>query len=211
MNNINLVPNQYKKAFNRKWFVALGIVGVVGCLILLAFLAFIPVNKIREEKNREIILDKALSSQQIERVKNVINQVNAKENEKEKMLLTLKTINSPSLITKKSLDIIVESAPKGLRMGRLEMKNLDSKTYITGKARNATNISQYIILLHNTNQFQQISYTIEQKDKPELEGWIDYHIEIQDHMLVEKNKDLEAEQGIEDEQEPEEIESEDIL
>jgi len=211
MNNINLVPNKYKKSYSQKWFIALGGVGAIVCIGALVFLAFIPINKIKQEESKQIALEERLKSETIQEVKNVINQVNAKENEKEKTLLMLKEINLPSPITKKSMDVIVESAPKDFRMSKIKLTNLDSKIDITGKTKNVTNVAEYIILLHNTKQFQQINYTVEKKEDPELAGWMDYHIEMQDRTLIEKQKDLENQVNIEDEQELEETGGEDIL
>lgn len=208
MNNINLVPSQYKKAYSRKWFIIFGILGVVCCIMILIFLSFIPINKIKKEENRQISLEKSLKSKEIEGIKNIINEINIKESEKQKLVSILNDIGIHSSVTKQTMDIIVGNAPKGLRMNTINIKNLDKTIYITGKAKHSKNIVEYIILLYNTNQFQHISYRTKQQDKTEEEEWVEYSIEIQGHNVTKEAKDLEI-QGIF--KESEEIEGGGIL
>jgi len=209
MNNINLVPNQYKKAYSQKWVVVLGMIGFIFCVMGLVFLAFIPINQIKEEENKQIALEERLKSEEIQQVQRVINEVNEIVNKKEKALLILDEIDTPSPITRRTMDIIVESAPRNLRISTMKIQKSDNTIHISGKAKQSENVAEYIILLHNTKQFEKINYIIEQKNKTEQGDWIEYSIEMQDYMLVKRIKDLETQESIESE--PEEIGSEDIL
>lgn len=51
MNQINLVPVEYKKQQRRKWYVLFGALGGALVILILITLAFIPVFKIRSAKN----------------------------------------------------------------------------------------------------------------------------------------------------------------
>jgi len=211
MNNINLIPNQYKKSYSQKWFIGAGIGSAILCVIVLVFLAFIPINKIKEEENKQMVLEESLKDKKFEQVESIMKEVNAIESEKEEMLLTLKEIDVPTPITRETMDIIVESAPKDLRMSTISIESSENLIHIEGKAKHAKNVAEYIILLHNTKQFQHTSYMIEQKNKAEQGDWIEYSIEIQDHVLIEKMKEKEVQKSSKEQQELDEMGGEDIL
>lgn len=211
MNNINLVPNQYEKSYSQKWIIITGIAGAALAVVLLVFAAFIPIYKIREEEDRKMALQRSLESSALAQVEEVMDEVELKESEKATLLASLEEIDLPTPVSRQTMDVIVGSAPKGLRMNTVDVSNLDNTITISGMAQHTEKIAEYIILLYNTKRFENISYTTKYEDTSKTGEWVEYDINIQGYIAEEVTEDPETEGDIEGETESEETEGEGVL
>lgn len=199
MNGINLVPNQYNKAYYRRWFISLGIVGGILTIIILAFLAYIPVSKIKVEEKKLIELDTQLESEKLKEVKKVLEEFKNVEQEKSDIESTLQNLDIPSHVTRQTMDTIVGSAPKGLRIDEMIIENEGNAASIKGKAKNISNVAQYIVQLYDTGQFENMTYSANQSDDLKLGEWIEYSIHIQFKSLLEEIQDIKEQEQIQEE------------
>lgn len=192
MNNINLVPIEYEKSFKRKWYVGLGVsAGVIG-IVSLMVVAFIPIQQIKMEQEKQAILDQKINREELEIVKAIAEEIKQNQAEKTKAESMVEQINLPSYVTRETMDILVAGAPKGLKMDSLTVGGSEDRIAINGNAEHVTKVVEYIVRLHRTKEFENITYTTNQSGNTELEGWIAYNIDIKLKSLLEEEAIEEA-------------------
>lgn len=199
MNQINLIPIKYKKRQQRRWYILFGSLGSIVVLIVLINLALIPVFGIKEAIKEQEILTEDLASAKILETKMIVEEVKVAKQKNSKAANELQELDVPAHITRLTMDSVVGSAPKGLRMNQVIMENKDQSIIIDGHAKDVNNVAQYIVQLYNTGQFDIVDYAISPKSDTTIPGWFDYNIRI-------KSKNSLSEEAAEETEEIEEIE-----
>ncbi|HHX62084.1 MAG TPA: hypothetical protein GX707_15450 [Epulopiscium sp.] len=178
MNHINLVPLQYKQSFKRRWYIGGGISAGILVIIGLSHLIYLPLHQIKMAEKEQVALDAKLSSEVLADIKNMIEEIALVEKEKSQVEQNLKEMNKPSHASRQTLDIIVANAPGGIRINQITIDGPSNTTNIRGSAQNIASIAQYIGGLHNTQQFQEITYTTSPNSDQDIKWKIEYDIDI---------------------------------
>lgn len=199
MNGINLVPNHYNKAYQRKWIIGLGTFGILLVTTVLIILAFIPINQIKQEEQRSVELDRKLTGEALEEVKMILQDIQNMNIEKDTIEQTLQSIDTPEYITRKTMDIIVNGAPDGFRMNEILMQSTEGTINIKGQAKQIKNVAEYIVYLHSIGQFENITYSTQRHEELGLEQPFEYNIQFQIKSLqTESNKVEQSEETSEE-------------
>ena len=218
MNQINLVPVEYKKQQRRKWYVLFGALGGALVILILITLAFIPVFKIRSAKNLQEELTEELATKNMVETRMILDETEEAYISSNKASKLLEELDVPSHITRQTMDVVVGSVPRGLRMNEVRMDKDENGIVVAGYARSITKVGQYIVQLYNTEQFNIIEYTAGSIEESPVPGWMEYSITIQPRFFVEAEEKAEAaaaeeeseegEEGQESDEEDEEAEEE---
>ena len=184
MNQINLVPIEYKKRYRRKWYILLGAVGgAVTCMVLIT-LALIPTFQIAAAEKEQERIAAELSTKEIVETKAVLAQIDEAHQRNDKAGKLLVELGDPTHITRQTMDTVVGNVPKGLRMNAVTMEHKDHTILIEGHARSITKVAQYVVQLYNTGQFDIIEYESKPNEGKDLIGWMDYNIKIKPNNLL---------------------------
>lgn len=187
MNHINLVPIEYKKTLKRKRYIGFGVIMGIISIMGLLFLTFLPMHYIEIQQNEQVILDQMLTHKNLEPAITVMEAIKESKEEQLNAQLILDQIDFTSHITRTTMDIIVGSAPKGLRINELTIEGAQNIMNIKGNALDVKTIVAYIVALYYTEQFENIVYTTHYNKSLQTEGWIDYNLEIKLKSFTNKN------------------------
>lgn len=184
MNQINLVPIEYKKRHKRKWYILFGALGATTVAMVLMILAFILVLEINTAKQEQKRLIKALSTKDMLETRMILNETTMAQDRNSEAVKLLEELELPTHITRQTMDVILGSVPKGLRMNQIVMERINYNIIIDGHAHSITNVAQYIVQLNNTGQFDIVEYSANPNEDSKIEGWIDYNIRIKPKNLM---------------------------
>ncbi len=195
MNQINLVPIAYKQKYKRKWYILFGVMGsAVTCMILVT-LALIPTFQIKAAEREEEYLVAALATSEMQETREILNKTAEAEKRKEKAAKLIEELDAPTHITRQTMDVVVGSVPRGLRMNEVVMEKKDYNIIIDGQAHSITKVAQYIVQLYNTGQFDIVEYSANPNEDSKITGWIDYNIRIKPKNLMTEEEIRQAEEA----------------
>lgn len=176
MNRINLVPIGYKKRHKRQWYILLSLMGSGAICVVLISLGLIPLLQINlAQQEQELILNQ-LEAKEIIEIKTILEQKKTAEVKYIKVVEFLEDLDGPTHIRRQTMDNILGSVPKGLRINEIKMKHQDGIVAINGQAHDITKVAQYIIQLNSTKQFEIMDYKIDQNSDFNVPGWMNYSI-----------------------------------
>ena len=195
MNQINLVPIGYKQKYKRKWYILFGVMGSAIICMILVTLALIPSFQIRAAEREEEYLLEALATEQMQETRDILNKTEEAQRRKEKAAKLIEKLDGPTHITRQTMDIVVGSVPKGLRMNQVVMEKANHNIIIDGQAHSITKVAQYIVQLYNTGQFDIVEYSANPNEDSKVKGWIDYNIRIKPSNLMTEEEIRQAEES----------------
>lgn len=207
VNEINLVPVQYKKSLKRKWYILGSVVGGILVIILLGSLAYMPSHQMILAQKEQEDLDMKLKSELLLDLQNIIQETQVLQKEKSDIELNLEQMDIPSHISRTTIDIVVGNTPSGIRINEIIMDRLSNTADVRGRAENITNVAQYMVALYKTNQFENITYTTSQDKSSDANWQVAYNIQIQFKPFEERALKGEVDEGLE----AEEVGEEEIL
>lgn len=210
MNNINLVPESYERSLRRKWYVGFGVAGGIIVFVTLITLALIPGYKIDAENQERRRLENKLLNPELIEVQEVLEEIEWLEGSRGYVQDMIDELNVPSHITRQTMDMVATNIPKGLTFNELNINPSDNSIIIAGMADSTTKVADYIMKLHNTDSFGEITYAYNETSDAELENldWVDFNMQIQISEEEELDEDGEVIEGEETEEDIESEESE---